>query len=56
MWSSWNESSFLFHNVRELQIEPLTTERIDRLIRSAIHTYENQFFIKGHYIFYMINM
>jgi hypothetical protein len=30
--------------LRELKVEPPTPDRIERLIRSAIHTYEEQFF------------
>ncbi|TCO70421.1 Tn3 family transposase [Marinisporobacter balticus] len=33
-----------YNRFRELQIEPPTTDRFDRLVRSAIHAYENQFF------------
>lgn len=33
-----------YNRFRELQIEPPTSERMDRIIRSAIFTYENQFF------------
>ncbi len=33
-----------YKRFRELQIEPPTTDRIDRITRSAIYTYENQFF------------
>lgn len=33
-----------YNRFRELLIEPPTTDRLDRLINSVIHTYENQFF------------
>jgi hypothetical protein len=28
---------------RELQLEPPTPDRVERLVRSALHTYEQQF-------------
>lgn len=33
-----------YKKFRELQLEPPTPDRIDRITRSAIYTYENQFF------------
>lgn len=33
-----------YKRFRELQLEPPTPDRIDRITRSAIYTYENQFF------------
>lgn len=33
-----------YKKFRELQLEPPSTDRIDRITRSAIYTYENQFF------------
>jgi hypothetical protein len=46
----WNDHEFehikdiVYRRFRELKIVPPTPDRIDRLIRSAISTYENQFF------------
>lgn len=46
----WNDQEFehvkdiVYRRFRELKIVPPTPDRIDRLIRSAISTYENQFF------------
>lgn len=34
----------IYTRFRELKIEPTTPARIERLIRSALHTYEEQFF------------
>lgn len=33
-----------YKKFREMRVEPPTSERIDRMIKSAIHSYENQFF------------
>ncbi len=33
----------VYQQLRELKIEPPTPERIERLIRSALHTYEQNF-------------
>lgn len=55
--SGWLSKHVFYHNAdidnlkeeaynkfRELQIEPPKPERIERITRSAIFTYENQFF------------
>lgn len=34
----------VYRRFRELKVEPPTPDRVERLIRSAIHTYEEQFF------------
>lgn len=34
----------VYRRFREMKVEPPTPERVERLIRSAIHTYEEQFF------------
>ena len=34
----------LYGRFRELKVEPPTPDRVERLIRSAIHTHEEQFF------------
>jgi hypothetical protein len=36
--------AYVYNRFRELQIEPPTVDRIERLIRSAIHSYEELFF------------
>ena len=33
-----------YNRLRELQLEPPTPDRIDRIVKSAIYAYENQFF------------
>ena len=39
-----NLKEAVYHRLRELHIEPPTPERIDRITKSALYIYENQFF------------
>lgn len=36
--------TLLYGRFRELKVEPATTERLERLVRSVIHTFEENFF------------